>query len=76
MPGGFALTANSVSLSEVFGLLGNLPLFAPHPVAVTKSVDRDVASGGDRLLYTIGVSATGSSFGTTKIVDTLPAGVA
>jgi len=76
VPGGFALTANAVSLSEVFGLLGNFPLFAPHPVAVTKTVDRDVASGGDRLLYTLGVSATGGAFGTTKVVDILPAGVA
>ncbi|HEY4441744.1 MAG TPA: hypothetical protein VGN14_14890 [Candidatus Elarobacter sp.] len=76
VPGGFALTANAVSLSEVFGLLGNLPMFAPHPVTVSKTVDRDVASGGDRLVYTVAVAASGSSFGTTKVVDTLPAGVA
>jgi uncharacterized repeat protein (TIGR01451 family) len=75
VPGGFALTANSVSLSNVFGLLGNLPLFAPHPVAVTKTVDRDVASGGDKLVYTVQVGSGGPALGATKVVDTLPAGV-
>ena len=75
-PGGFALVANSVSLSNVFGLLGNLPLFAPSPLAVSKTVDRDVASGGDRLLYTVQAGGGGSQFGSTRIVDTLPAGVA
>jgi uncharacterized repeat protein (TIGR01451 family) len=74
-PGGFTLVANSVSLPEVFGLLGNLPMFAAHPLAVTKTVDRDVASGGDRLLYTIQAGASGSSLGATKVIDTLPAGV-
>jgi len=76
VPGGFVLTANSVSLSNVFGLLGNLPLFAPHPVAVTKTVDRDVASGGDKLVYTVQVASGGPALGATKVVDTLPAGVA
>jgi len=75
-PGGFALVANSVSLSEVFGLLGNLPLFAPNPLAVSKVVDRDVASGGDRLLYTVQVGGGATQFGATNVVDTLPAGVA
>jgi uncharacterized repeat protein (TIGR01451 family) len=74
-PGGFSLVTNSVSLSEVFGLLGNLPMFAPHPVAVSKTVDRDVASGGDRLLYTLQVGNSGAQLGATQVVDTLPAGV-
>ncbi|HEX3468717.1 MAG TPA: hypothetical protein VHT05_11620 [Candidatus Elarobacter sp.] len=75
-PGGFALvTGNSVSLSEVFGLLGNLPMFAPHPLAVSKTVDRDVASGGDRLLYTLQVGNSAEQLGATRVVDTLPAGV-
>ena len=74
-PGGFTLTANSVSLSEVFGLLGNMPMFAPHPLAVSKTVDRDVASGGDRLVYTLQVGSSGSQFGATRVVDTLPSGV-
>jgi uncharacterized repeat protein (TIGR01451 family) len=74
-PGGFMLTANSVSLSEVFGLLGNMPMFAPHPLAVSKTVDRDVASGGDRLVYTLQVGSQGSQFGATRVVDTLPSGL-
>ena len=74
-PGGFALVANSVSLSEVFGLLGNMPMFTPHPLAVTKTVDRDVASGGDRLIYTLQVGSQGGQFGATRVVDTLPSGV-
>ncbi|HEX3550915.1 MAG TPA: hypothetical protein VHT53_11090 [Candidatus Elarobacter sp.] len=75
-PGGFTLVANSVSLSNVFGLLGNMPLFVPHPLAVSKTVDRDVASGGDRLMYTLQVGSSGAQFGATRVVDTLPSGVA
>jgi uncharacterized repeat protein (TIGR01451 family) len=75
VPGGFGLVANSVSLSEVFGLLGNLPMFAPHPLAVSKTVDRDIASGGDRLLYTLNVGSSGAQFGATRVIDTLPAGI-
>jgi uncharacterized repeat protein (TIGR01451 family) len=74
-PGGFTLVASSVSLSQVFGLLGNMPLFAPHPLSVTKTVDRDVASGGDRLLYTLQVGNQGAQLGATRVVDTLPAGI-
>jgi uncharacterized repeat protein (TIGR01451 family) len=74
-PGGFTLTASSVSLSEVFGLLGNMPMFAPHPLAVSKTVDRDVASGGDRLVYTLQVGSQGTQFGATRVVDTLPSGL-
>jgi uncharacterized repeat protein (TIGR01451 family) len=75
VPGGFGLVASSVSLSEVFGLLGNLPMFAPHPLAVSKTVDRDIASGGDRLLYTLNVGSSGAQFGATRVIDTLPAGI-
>jgi len=75
VPGGFSLVANAVSLSDVFGLLGNMPMFTPHPLTVTKTVDRDIASGGDRLLYTIQIGSSGGTFGATRVVDTLPAGV-
>jgi uncharacterized repeat protein (TIGR01451 family) len=74
-PGGFSLVAKSVTLSEIFGLLGNLPMFAPHPITVSKTVDRDVASGGDRLLYTLAVGNSGEQLGATRVVDTLPSGV-
>lgn len=75
VPGGFGLVANSVSLSDVFGLLGNMPMFAPHPLTVTKTVDRDIASGGDRLLYTVQVGSSAEAFAATRVIDTLPAGV-
>ena len=75
-PGGFSLVSkNTVLLSEVFGLLGNLPMFEPHPLTVSKTVDRDVASGGDRLLYTLQVGNSADPLGPTRVVDTLPAGV-
>lgn len=75
-PGGFQLVATSVSLFEVFGLLGNLPVFTPHPLSVSKSVDRDLASGGDRLVYTLAVGGGDAQLGATRVIDTLPAGVA
>jgi uncharacterized repeat protein (TIGR01451 family) len=73
--GGFELVTNNVSLSEVFGLLGNQPMFTSHPLTVSKTVDRDVASGGDRLVYTVAVGSQGAQLGATRVVDTLPAGV-
>jgi uncharacterized repeat protein (TIGR01451 family) len=74
-PGAFTLVSTSVSLSDIFGLLGNLPMFTPHPLTVAKTVDRDVASGGDRLVYTLQFGSAGAQFGTTRVIDTLPAGV-
>jgi uncharacterized repeat protein (TIGR01451 family) len=73
--GGFELVTTNVSLSEVFGLLGNQPMFTSHPLSVSKTVDRDIASGGDRLVYTVLVGSQGAQLGATRVVDTLPAGV-
>jgi uncharacterized repeat protein (TIGR01451 family) len=73
--GGFELVTTNVSLSEVFGLLGNQPMFTSHPLTVSKTVDRDVASGGDRLVYTVLLGSQGAQLGATRVVDTLPAGV-
>jgi len=73
--GGFELVTTNVSLSEVFGLLGNQPMFTSHPLTVSKTVDRDVASGGDRLVYTVLVGSQGAQLGATRVIDTLPAGV-
>jgi uncharacterized repeat protein (TIGR01451 family) len=50
-------------------------MFTPHPLTVSKTVDRDIASGGDRLVYTLQVGNAGAQFGTTHVVDTLPVGV-
>ncbi len=73
--GGFELVTTNVSLSEVFGLLGNQPMFTSHPLSVAKTVDRDIASGGDRLVYTVTAGSQGAQFGATRVIDTLPAGV-
>jgi uncharacterized repeat protein (TIGR01451 family) len=73
--GGFELVSTNVSLSEVFGLLGNQPMFTSHPLTVSKTVDRDIASGGDRLVYSVIVGSQGAQLGATRVVDTLPAGV-
>ncbi len=73
--GGFELVTTNVSLSEVFGLLGNQPMFTSHPLTVSKTVDRDVASGGDRLVYTLQIGSAGAAFGATRVIDTLPSGV-
>jgi uncharacterized repeat protein (TIGR01451 family) len=73
--GGFELVTTNVSLTEVFGLLGNQPMFTSHPLTVSKTVDRDIASGGDRLVYSVIVGSQGAQLGATRVVDTLPAGV-
>jgi uncharacterized repeat protein (TIGR01451 family) len=50
---------------------------AMHALIVTKTVDRQVVSGGDPLLYTITVSNPNTSAVTgLEVVDTLPAGAA
>jgi len=45
-------------------------------VTLVKSVDRPIASGGDRLVWTLQYSnATATTLGASSIVDTLPAGI-
>jgi uncharacterized repeat protein (TIGR01451 family) len=73
--GTFALTTSKVTLPEVFGLLGNIPMFGQHPLSITKTVDRDIASAGDRLAYTIQYGSNVSALASAEIVDQLPAGV-
>ncbi|MDP9025528.1 MAG: DUF11 domain-containing protein, partial [Candidatus Eremiobacteraeota bacterium] len=74
--GGFTLTKNNVSLSDVFGLFGNLPLFAQSTIVVTKTVDRQAASAGDRLLFSIQFqNQTSVAFTDVTVIDTLPAGM-
>jgi uncharacterized repeat protein (TIGR01451 family) len=74
--GGYALTGNSVMLANVFGLLGNLPLFTTTPIAVTKTADKPSGAPGDTIAYTIAVASTAASgLGATSVTDTLPAGL-
>ncbi|HVS45954.1 MAG TPA: hypothetical protein VMS32_04750 [Verrucomicrobiae bacterium] len=73
--GGFTLTTTSVKLANVFGLFGNLPLFAQRIINVSKTADRSTAQPGDRVKYTIDFSnASSQDVGPTEVVDTLPAG--
>lgn len=74
--GTYTLTTSNVTLPEVFGLLGNIPMFAPHPLSITKTVDRDVATAGDRLAYTVTYGSNTSAFAAVTLADTLPPGVA
>lgn len=72
--GGFTLTSTAVTLQNVFNLFGNIPLFPPQTISVSKTADRSVVQAGDRILYSlIFKNASNASFGATTIVDTLPA---
>jgi uncharacterized repeat protein (TIGR01451 family) len=73
--GGFALTSKPPTLANVYGLFGNLPMFRAQNIAVTKTVDRNFAASGDRLVYTLTFANVGASLATTTIVDTLPPNV-
>jgi uncharacterized repeat protein (TIGR01451 family) len=75
--GGFALTSGPVTLANVWGLFGNIPLFAKSVVQITKTVDRPIASAGDRLVWTVQFQSSALvTLGTTHVIDTLPAGIA
>jgi uncharacterized repeat protein (TIGR01451 family) len=75
-PGGYALSAQGdVAFGDVYGFFGNLPMFRPGSIQVSKTSDRTVVAAGDRIIYTVTVSAT-DDMGATTIVDTLPPGVA
>jgi hypothetical protein len=50
--GGFGLTEQPVTVRDLAGFFGNVPLFPPQIVTLTLSVDRGVASAGDRVEYT------------------------
>lgn len=74
--GGFTLTTSNVRLNDVFGLFGNLPLFASRSIVVDKSVDKQAAQAGDRLRYRVSFSnASAYPIGATAVVDSLPAGL-
>jgi len=73
LPGTLTLThAASVKLADAYGIFGNLPLFKPESIAISKNVDRTQASGGDRLVYTIAIASAADPLGATTVVDRLP----
>ncbi len=74
--GGFTLTRTNVNIHDLFGLFGNLPLFTQSSIVVSKNVDKQAASPGDRLLFTVTYDdQTSVTFTNVSIVDTLPAGM-
>lgn len=74
--GGFTLVKAQVQLQNVFGLFGNVPLFATRAIAVTKTADRSTAQPGDRVRYEIDFSnSTTDAIGGTQVIDTMPPGI-
>ncbi len=74
--GGFALVPGPVSLVDVYGFFGNIPLFAQHALTITKTSDRSVTSTGDRVIWTVQFApASATTFGATTVVDALPSGL-
>ncbi len=76
MAGAFTLTRQNVSLNDIFGVFGNLPLFAQRTIVVTKTVDKQAASAGDALSFKITFENQSQyAIGSTTVVDTMPAGM-
>jgi uncharacterized repeat protein (TIGR01451 family) len=76
LPGTFSLTSSNISIGQVFGIFGNLPLFHPGALQVTKLADRSAATAGDRVLFTLDVkNGSGGDMHSVSIVDTLPPGM-
>jgi uncharacterized repeat protein (TIGR01451 family) len=61
-----------VKFANAYGIFGNLPIFKPESIALSKNVDRTQASGGDRLVYTIAIASAADPLGATTVVDRLP----
>jgi len=75
--GGYTLTTTPVSLNDVFGLFGNIPLFKTQTITIEKTVNQTSAQPGDRLIYTIDAgNPSNGTLARANIVDTLPAGEA
>ena len=75
IPGGFSLTAGPVTIPSLYGVFGNIPMFRTQTIQITKTVDRSVASGGDRLVYTLAFSNVITPLGAATVVDNLPRGI-
>ena len=75
--GAFTLSSAPVTLNDVNDRDANVPLFKSTPVTIVNTVDRSVAAAGDRLTYTITLTAgAGETLTATDVVAALPPGVA
>jgi len=74
--GGFTLTSSNVTLQNVFGLFGNLPLFPTVTIAVTKTASLQAVTPGDRLDFSVGFqNQTTLPALQARVLDTLPPGL-
>ncbi len=73
--GGFSLVSRPTTIADVLNIISNIPMFPAGALTVQKQADRTTVSTGDRVVYTVSVVAS-QSFGPTRIVDQLPAGLA
>jgi uncharacterized repeat protein (TIGR01451 family) len=74
--GGFSLVAGPVSIADIAGYFGNIPLFPQGALQITKTGDRSTVSGGDRVVFTLAFGNNGSTaLGATNVTDTLPPGL-
>ena len=74
--GAFTLVQTGVTLDNVFGILGNVPLFYPHPINLTKTADQTTVASGDRVVFTLSYQNAGNlTIGPTIVRDTLPSGL-
>jgi fimbrial isopeptide formation D2 family protein/uncharacterized repeat protein (TIGR01451 family) len=77
-PGGFTLvTSGDVSFGDLYGFFGNLPMFRPGAITVTKTGDRQTVQAGDRIIYTVTFTNNAQvDLAVAKVVDTLPPSIA
>ncbi|MGP6156940.1 MAG: hypothetical protein ACLPYS_05420 [Vulcanimicrobiaceae bacterium] len=74
--GGFSLVVGPVSIADIAGYFGNIPLFPQGALQITKTGDRTTVSGGDRIVFTLQYANAGSApLGPTNVTDTLPPGL-
>lgn len=74
--GGYTLVAGPVRILNVLGLFGNIPMFSAQSLNVSKSVDRQVAQPGDRLMYTVTfANPSRAPLRGVSVVDQMPQGI-
>ncbi|HME82200.1 MAG TPA: isopeptide-forming domain-containing fimbrial protein [Candidatus Eremiobacteraceae bacterium] len=77
VPGGFTLTPGPVVLTDVFNILGNIPMFTAHPIQIAKTVDQQAVITGSRVIFAVAFSnASLATLTNATLVDTLPPGIA
>jgi len=74
--GAYELSPTNMTLPDVLGLFGNLPLFKSRLITVTKTAGQTVAQAGDRILYKLAyANSSTANLGKTSFLDTLPSGL-